>query len=80
MSALLKEQETIPGWGQIACLLKEEHLAVLYGPGEALLNQARGLPLSWNGLFPVPYASNVFFQKTAPTPLTNNTVSKDWQG
>jgi len=36
--------ETIPGWGQSGCLLKEDPLAVLYASGEILLNQAFSLP------------------------------------
>jgi hypothetical protein len=43
-------QETIPERGQSACLLKEDHLAVLYASGETLLNQASYLPPFWNGL------------------------------
>jgi hypothetical protein len=43
-------QETIPERGQSAYLLKEDHLAVLYAPGETLLNQAFSLPPFWNGL------------------------------
>src|SRR6266480_1268861 len=42
--------ETIPGWGQSGCLLKEDPLAVLYASGEILLNQAFSLPPFWNGL------------------------------
>ncbi len=42
--------ETIPERGQTACLLKEEHLAVLSAVGETLLNQAFSLPTFWNGL------------------------------
>ncbi len=36
--------ETIAGWGQSGCLLKEDPLAVLYASGEILLNQAFSLP------------------------------------
>src|SRR6266849_6806945 len=42
--------ETIPGWGQSGCLLKEDPLAVLYASGEILLNQAFSLPPSCDGL------------------------------
>src|SRR6266566_8386559 len=42
--------ETIPGWGQSGCLLKEDPLAVLYASGEIRLNQAFSLPPSCNGL------------------------------
>ncbi len=45
-----ENNETIPERGQSAYLLKEDHLAVLYAPGETLLNQAFSLPPEWNGL------------------------------
>jgi len=44
--------ETIPKRGQrtCTCVLKEDHLAILYASGETPLNQAFSLPLFWNDL------------------------------
>jgi hypothetical protein len=46
MYASTLKKETILERGQTACLLKEEHLAVLSAAGETLLNQAFSLPRS----------------------------------
>ncbi len=57
--AALAKQETIPERGQSAYLLKEDHLAVLCAPGEALLNQAFSLP---------PFSSETLWRKAKKAP------------
>ena len=45
-------RETIPEWGQSACLLQEDPLAVLNASVVTFPNQPFSVPLFWNGLLP----------------------------